>query len=129
MSVKLGHSLAKLRKDCELTQKQVADILHLERSTYAYYERGTTEPDLKTLTKLARIYNVPLDYFLPINDGIRTSIADPELADKPAKDRGTEDFKIYNLSKEEQDILILYRALDSDKKEKFKSLAREMNKN
>ena len=54
----LGQTLKKLRENCGYTQQQVADALNLERSTYTYYETGKTTPDINTIVKLARIFNV-----------------------------------------------------------------------
>lgn len=50
--------LKKLRENCGFTQQQVADTLNIDRSTYAYYETGKTTPDINTIIKLAKIYNV-----------------------------------------------------------------------
>ena len=54
----LAQTLKKLRENCGYTQQQVADALNLERSTYTYYETGKTTPDINTIVKLARIFNV-----------------------------------------------------------------------
>lgn len=43
--------LTKLRKNARLSQQQVADILKINRSTYAYYETGKSKPKLPTLKK------------------------------------------------------------------------------
>ena len=44
------------------TQQQVADILNVDRSTYAYYESGKSVPDIETIIKLARLYNISIDF-------------------------------------------------------------------
>ena len=46
------------RHECGLTQQQVADRLKIERSTYTYYETGKTKPDINTLIKIAKVYNI-----------------------------------------------------------------------
>ena len=38
--------------------------MYLNRSTYAYYEAGKTEPSLVMLMRLARFYSVPVDFLL-----------------------------------------------------------------
>ncbi|MBR7092208.1 MAG: helix-turn-helix transcriptional regulator [Clostridia bacterium] len=50
-----------LRKQYGLTQKQVADRLQLERSTYAFYETGKTTPGFETLRRLSRLFGVTVD--------------------------------------------------------------------
>ena len=56
--------LKELRIKNGMYQKDVAKILGIERTTYVKYETGVTEPDIKTLIKLADIFNVTLDYLL-----------------------------------------------------------------
>ena len=52
-----------LREDNDLTQKQVADILNLtNQQTYQRYEAAKVETPIKLLIRLARLYNVSLDY-------------------------------------------------------------------
>lgn len=60
----LGNRLRTLRRDNGMTQREVAARLHLERSSYAYYEIGTTEPDLHTLIEIATIFRVSTDFLL-----------------------------------------------------------------
>ena len=57
-------TLKTLRRKNGLTQQQVADLLRMERSTYAYYETGRSTPSINTVIKLARMYKVNLYNFL-----------------------------------------------------------------
>ena len=50
--------IKKLRISCNYTQKQVADKLGVDRSTYAYYESGRIKPDIDTIMKLSTICKV-----------------------------------------------------------------------
>lgn len=56
--------LKELRTIHNLTQKEVADKINVERSTYSCYELGKTVPHINTLLALSKIYNVPLDYLI-----------------------------------------------------------------
>lgn len=56
--------LKNLRLASGFTQHQVADVLHIHRSTYTYYERGKTSPDVATLRKIAALYAIPPEAFL-----------------------------------------------------------------
>lgn len=127
MSVELGKILVSLRKSSELTQKQIADVLHIDRSTYAYYEKGTTEPSLKALVTIARVLNVDPAIFLPDDDDIDTNVADKVAENKDfragsitakVKSRANAS-KIYALSKSERGLLIKYRALDEKNKKEI----------
>ena len=57
-----GKILRYLRKKAKLTQKDVAEKLHIVQSTYAGYENGHHEPNLDILIQLANFHKVTLDY-------------------------------------------------------------------
>jgi len=50
--------IRKLRKERNLTQRQVAEYLRIDRSTYAYYESGRTHMNIDIVVKLAHFYSV-----------------------------------------------------------------------
>lgn len=56
--------LNQLRKEQSITQDYLADLLNVSRTTIVRYEKGTCEPDIATLVKIADIFNVSLDYLL-----------------------------------------------------------------
>ena len=60
----LQQRLIGLRQKEGLLQRDVADQLHIDRSTYSYYERGKTNPPLDILIKLADYFGVTTDYLL-----------------------------------------------------------------
>jgi len=62
--IMLSEQLRKLRKQKNLTQKQLADYLHVTDSAVAMWEHGRREPDIEILTKLADFYGVTVDYLL-----------------------------------------------------------------
>ena len=43
------------------SQKTVADLLGVERSTYAYYETGKTQPSLQDTLRLAKLYGITME--------------------------------------------------------------------
>lgn len=57
-----------LRIDHDLTQQQVADILHCQREVYRRYEKGTRELPLSYAIILAKHYSVSLDYLVGLSD-------------------------------------------------------------
>lgn len=128
MSKELGAVFKTLRTNCTLTQQQIADVLHIDRSTYAYYERGTTEPDLKALKKIASVFNVDPALLLPDEDGkISVRVSDVTEADgeKGTVKREDEvldarDDKIYTLSKEEKSFLSYFRVLTKEQKKSLR---------
>ena len=59
----MGKTLMLLRKMHKLTQEQVADILKIKRSTYAYYERDIT-PTLENIKKLSILFNASVHFLM-----------------------------------------------------------------
>ena len=51
-----------LREDADLTQKQIAEKLHMHKTTYTRYESGEREIPLNVAILLAKHYGVSLDY-------------------------------------------------------------------
>jgi repressor LexA len=58
------HTLRALRESKGLLQKEVAEAVGVDRTSYVRYERGDSEPSFQTLDKLARFFNVSADYLL-----------------------------------------------------------------
>ena len=61
MDKKFCQNLKDARKQCNLTQKQVALSLNVVESCYANWEQGRTEPNIEMLRKLGEIFNISLD--------------------------------------------------------------------
>ncbi|MCL2461395.1 MAG: helix-turn-helix transcriptional regulator [Defluviitaleaceae bacterium] len=53
-----------LRDDKDLTQTDVAKILHMSQTGYSKYERGENDIPSQILIKLADFYNTSTDYIL-----------------------------------------------------------------
>lgn len=120
MSIEFGRRLQHYRRNCEFTQKNIADALNIDRSTYAYYERGTTEPDLRTLVKIAKILGVTTSHLIPHDgEGEDTAVTDRRVKREQkeiSKETEGRSSKVYNLSRDEKEILAVFRALDRDKR-------------
>lgn len=57
-----------LRVDNDLTQQDVANILHCQREVYRRYEKGTRELPLSYAIILAQYYKVSLDYLVGLSN-------------------------------------------------------------
>jgi len=53
-----------LRKQMDMTQKELAKHLQIADSTLSYWEMGKYEPDIDALMKLSRFFEVPIDHIL-----------------------------------------------------------------
>lgn len=51
-----------LREDHDLTQVECAKIAYISKNTYIRYERGEIEPKFDVIIRLAKYYNVSIDY-------------------------------------------------------------------
>ncbi len=60
--------LKKLREENLLTQKTVADFLHVRQNTYSQYETGQRQIPIDNLIALADFYQVSVDYLLGLTD-------------------------------------------------------------
>lgn len=63
-----GHILSNLRNESKITQKDLANILGVSRGTIGMYEIGQRDPDTETLKKIAKYFNVSVDYLLGNTD-------------------------------------------------------------
>lgn len=68
----LGEIIKKLREDKEISQRKLADMLGVSPSTIGMYEQGRRSPDNEMLLKLAKIFDVSIDYLLGTTN-IKTS--------------------------------------------------------
>lgn len=60
--------LRDLREDSDKSQKQIAELLFLQRTVYRRYESGERELPVWALIKLAQFYNTSTDYILGLTD-------------------------------------------------------------
>ena len=63
--------LKDIREDRDLTQREVAEHLHIRQNTYSQYENGQRGLPLDTLIKLAKYFGVSTDYILGLTDESR----------------------------------------------------------
>lgn len=57
-----------LREDRDITQKEIADYLHIKQNTYSQYENGKRQLPIEFLIALAKYYNTSTDYILGLTD-------------------------------------------------------------
>lgn len=121
--------LRQCRENSGLTQKQVAEALNVERSTYAYYETGTTHPSGSMIIKLSNIFNVNYSVFMDaVGDTEFDENEEDEnfttLSDTSWKERE----RIYTLPSSEQDLIVNYRSISKKQKEEVMEFIRAKKK-
>ena len=119
----LGDRLRTIRKENNLTQKNIADVLGIDRTTYTVYEGGSITPSPATLDKLSKVYNVTVGYLIGVEDN------HPEL--RRAPDEGKEEKVLGSdpialLKKDEKELLLYFRVLPPEEKLKFINEMKEM---
>ena len=55
-------SLKAARTNADMTQKEAAKLLNVDKSTIASWEKGKTQPKYNQGVKLSEIYGIPYDY-------------------------------------------------------------------
>ena len=100
--------LKELREQKNESQQKLAMILNISQAMISRYEQGQACPDINTLIAIARHYNVSVDFLIEYSD------------DKLPYTKS-------NLTKQEQDMLLLFKRLDSTQKEKAVSYMQGIN--
>lgn len=77
--------LKRLRMEKGITQKELADRLHISRSTIAGYESLGKEPDGEKLCALADFFEVSVDYLLGVTDSRELTSPAPAAAQRPVE--------------------------------------------
>jgi len=63
-----SNKLKALREDNDLTQKELAKILHITRTTLSNYETAYRTPSIYLVISIATYFNVSTDYLLGRTD-------------------------------------------------------------
>lgn len=56
--------LKKLRKQKNMTQRELAEALHISQTSVSKYERGESEPDLAMLIEISDFFGITIDEFV-----------------------------------------------------------------
>ncbi len=103
------------RKECKLTQQQVADVLGLDRSTYSYYELGHLKPSVEVVIKLSALFNADLKW-LTGTDRNNEALNSPDYGIELIK--AVKEQNMTDLTRSERKFVALFRvaaAIDKDK--------------
>lgn len=90
----LGNRIRDLRENKDLTQKELSEMIGLTPKMISFYENAQRTPPIDVLMKLAKIFNVSVDYL------IGNHISDSSK----------------NITIQEQNLLQYYRAFSNDDK-------------
>lgn len=65
--MKIGEKITKLRKNANITQEELADLLNVSRQSISRWELEISFPETDKLIKLSKILNCSIDYLLNDN--------------------------------------------------------------
>ena len=60
--------LKDLREDHDLTQDKLVEMLGMHKTTYTNYEQGKREIPFALVIRLAKLYNVSIDFIAELSD-------------------------------------------------------------
>ena len=108
--MKLHLKIKELRREKNLSQEDLANLSGVRQGLISHYERGSRQPGIENMQKIARALGVSLDVF-----------ADYEVwASGPSAPMET----IYN--KEDHEIMTAWKALSPEQKNLTKKLIEQM---
>lgn len=117
----LSKKLTLIRKQNKLNQEQLARVLGVTPSAYCGYEIGRRKPEFDAIVKISQFYGVPLEYFIDdAENGAVSNTDDYEYEGEPKL--------LSQLTKQERDIIVTMRTVDSEKREEIIKLIAEKNK-
>ena len=126
-----GERLKRLRKDCDITQGQLAEAIGVVPSAVGKYERiESSYPSVEALIKIADFFNVSIDYLLR---GVKTVPAvenniTGQLQNSPfiQANNGSVVYAESSVSPEAVELLHIYEALGGRDRLKLLNFAVEL---
>lgn len=107
--------IKKLRKELNLTQKELGKKVNLAESTISHYENGIRMPDSIKLEEFANLFKVSVDYLLCRTNNRKEIVSNPTLDEEITqiiKELGPEiTLQFYNLkemTEEEKENLKIF---------------------
>lgn len=79
----LGNSLFQARKNCGLSQEDVAEKLGVSRQTISKWETDETVPDIRQSKKMSALYKISLDELIDFDIDVKEI---QEVIDKSSKE-------------------------------------------
>ncbi len=90
--------LRKLRIQNNISQKELAESLHLSKGVISSYESGKSLPNCQTLILIAHFFNVSIDYITGVTNIYSAFPIDNELAQDPDEPYFTFSIYVYERS-------------------------------
>ena len=124
----LAEKLICLRKQKGMTQNEIADMLNIKRSTYAYYERSTTPP-VEMLRKIAHTFNISVDELVDTHTSYTALLQDKpveKLVFRQPEPNYNMEFIDEAIIGDEKVLLNRYKSLSADDKSLVQDYVRKL---
>lgn len=105
----LHDNLKKFRKLSGFRQDDVAKVLGVDRSAYSYYESGKTEPSVKNLIKIARMFKIDVDTLVGNSEHTASLALNNECEAQYDSSLGTDLNKLSECSAQERVLVAMFR--------------------
>lgn len=99
----IGEQIARLRKERELTQSQLAELIDVSTETISRLERGVSIPSIRTLEKISKALHISMKGLFDFEKPIKSKESEIE--------REATRIMTYLLSKRVGDIRMCFRVL------------------
>lgn len=80
--VELADKIKRLRKQKNLTQKQLAEMIGVKNTIISFYEVGDRIPSPEIIVKLASVLHVSTDYLLGLDKKESIDVSDLKESDR-----------------------------------------------
>ena len=94
----LGEKIRESRKNCNFTQKQLADKLGIQAATFSRYENNELDPPIYNLCKIASILHVSLDFLCSMESAGNISMMGLTTEQKEIVQKLTTTFRNHNVA-------------------------------
>lgn len=64
MKVTFGEKIKKLREDCDISQTELGNAVHMTQRKISYIENGKYEPSIDDIVELCKFFKISADYLL-----------------------------------------------------------------
>ena len=78
--MRFGEKLSFLRKQCGMTQIELAEKLDISRQAVSRWEQETAEPSTENLIRIGKLFGVPVDDL--VNGTIQQQVEPPMLVNE-----------------------------------------------
>ncbi len=110
--------LSALRKAADMTQKEVAMYLGIDRSAYTYYETDVAMPSMQVLYRLAQLFRTSIDYLLDFNPYEEKPITAEELEELHVVAPRSAHI-LSELARDERTLLLWFRRMTPEQRQEL----------